>query len=83
MTLYVNSDVHVRVWPTIANAAGTTLRLAPGETAELDPEAVGDDPYLRPAHARPRAKGAASEPEPPAPAVPAVPAPAPATSEEK
>ena len=62
MTLYVNSDVHTRVWLSLANKDGTTLRLEPGATADLDPADVGDDPFLVAAPA------AASAPDAPSPA---------------
>ena len=75
MTIYVNTDVHARVWTTLTNpATGATLRLALGETADLDPAAVAGDPFLKPVVARSRMK----EPTPEAAA-----APVPAPSEEK
>ena len=75
MTIYVNTDVHARVWTTVTNpATGTTLRLAPGESADLDAAAVAGDPFLKPVVARSRMKEPAPEPTP---------APVPAPSEEK
>lgn len=48
--LYENTDVHRRIWEHIADPAGHTLELGPGERVRL-PEGI-NDPYLRPVEVR-------------------------------
>ncbi len=72
MGLFRNADVASRVWPSLRATDGTTLSLAPGETAEVEVPDDFEDHWLRPAPVP--TPQAAKAPEQPAakPADPAV-----------
>ena len=46
---FVNTDTQERVWPGLKAGDGSTLRLGPGESADLELTAGFDDSYLKPA----------------------------------
>lgn len=56
---FVNSADEERTWPGIQRPDGSTLQLAPGETAELDLPGEFEDEYLKPVKTPP-AKAKAS-----------------------
>lgn len=59
MGLFRNADVATRVWPSLSAPDGSTLRLGPGETAEVDVPDGFADAWLRPVPA-PKAPAPAS-----------------------
>jgi len=62
MTTVTNRDVHTRIWGNLTNKdTGTTLELAPGESADVDLPPGFEDLHLQGAVERP--------PSVPAPAV--------------
>jgi len=58
-----NVSDHRRVWPALQTPEGTTLELAPGETAEVALPEDFEDPYLKVLSAA-KAKAKAETPEP-------------------
>lgn len=74
--MFTNTDSHARDWPSLkfaedvfdgdgllVHAKGTTLRLEPGESAQVDVRPGFEDPYLKPAP-RPAPKQPKQPPEP-------------------
>lgn len=66
MGLFRNTDIATRVWPGLTAADGSTLRLGPGQEADVDLPDGFEDHWLRPApKARAAAVGAAPKTEKP------------------
>ena len=63
---FTNTDVHGRVWPHIQRPDGSTLELAPGESAEVDLPEEFSDPHLSDAKPKGPAKKNATQPGEPA-----------------
>ena len=62
--MFVNTDVHARVWPNLT-VDGHTLRLEAGGKAEVEVPEGFDDPYLKPVDKPRSQKAKASDPAAP------------------